>query len=77
MKPLELKAARVRLGYSQQDIADLLEISIHSYHKKERGEVKFSDTEKIQVAKILGFTLEQLNYILYDGILPISNADQA
>ena len=38
MKPLEIKGARTRLGYTQQYMADRLNISLDTYRKKERGE---------------------------------------
>ena len=59
MKPLEIKGARTRLGYTQEQIAEKLDISVHSYRKKESGEVKFTESEKFKLAKIL--ELSQLN----------------
>lgn len=54
MKPLEIKGARTRLGYTQQYMADRLDISLDTYRKKEKGVIKFADTEKVTVAKAAG-----------------------
>ena len=70
MKPLEIKGARTRLGYTQQYMADQLDITVNSYHKKERGIVRFTDPEKIVLAQILQLSLEQFNDFLFDGKLP-------
>ncbi len=85
MKPLEIKGARTRLGYTQQYVADYLEISIHSYQKKESGKIKFTETEKIAVAKLFEFDIVQLDEYLFDGQLkdffaqklPIGTLNQA
>ena len=45
MKPLEIKGARTRLGFTQQFVADELHLSLPSYRKKESGKVKFTDEE--------------------------------
>lgn len=71
MKPLEIKGARTRLGFTQQYMADQLFMSLPSYRKKESGAIRFSDDEKVKVAKILELSPKQLNDYLYDGILPI------
>ena len=75
MKPLEIKGARTRLGYTQQFVADRLEMSVHSYRKKESGVVKFADEEKIELGKLLKLSAEQFNDFLYDGKLPIGNGE--
>lgn len=75
MKPLEIKGARARLGYKQRQMAEILGITTSSYCNKENGIVKFTDTEKVTVAKLLGFTLEQMNDFLFDGALPIGNCE--
>ena len=50
MKPREIKGARARLGYTQQYVAEQLDISYPSYRAKESGKVRFSDVEKIKLA---------------------------
>lgn len=61
MKPLEIKGARTRLGYTQQYMAEQLDISVDTYRKKERGVIKFADAEKVKVTHLLGLTAEQVN----------------
>ena len=83
MKPLEIKGARTRLGYTQKQMADLLNMSVHSYRKKESGHYKFTEKEKFEVGKILNLSIEQLNDYLFDSKmddffdrkLPQCNAD--
>lgn len=70
MKSLEIKGARTRLGYKTSYMADILGISDDSYRKKERGIVKFSDEEKVIVARTLEFSFQQFNEYFFDGKLP-------
>lgn len=74
MKPLEIKGARTRLGYTQKYMAEQLGMSVFSYQKKESGQVKFAEEEKMKVGKILQLTLEQFNDFLFDGMLPIGTS---
>ena len=74
MKPLEIKGARTRLGYTQQYVADELGMTVHSYRKKESGCVKFTDEEKMRLAVLLCLSVQQVNDYLYDGLLPIGAA---
>lgn len=71
MLPLEIKGARTRLGYKQSDVAEKLGIPTATYRKKESGESRFTDKEKIALADFLELTPIQLNNYLYDGLLPI------
>lgn len=77
MKPLEIKGARTRLGLTQQYMADQLGISVDSYRKKERGIIKFTDPEKIQMMALLDLNMMQFNEFFYDGLLPIHGAGSA
>ncbi len=74
MKPLEIKGARTRLGYTQAYMAGILGICEDSYRKKERGLVTFSDEEKILLVRTLGLTIQQFNDIFFDNQLPIGYA---
>ena len=76
MKPLEIKGARTRLGYRQRHMAEKLGIPTSSYCNKENGVVKFTDAEKVKVAELLGFSPQQMNDFLFDGILPIGRASE-
>lgn len=73
MKPLEIKGARTRLGYKQRHMAEKLGMTLCTYNRKENGKSEFTDAEKVKVAELLGFTLEQMNDFLFDGLLPISS----
>lgn len=70
MNRLELEYARKRKDKSKADMAAAIGKSVVSYAKKERGEVKFSDEEKVIVARELDLTSEQVNAIFFDGSLP-------
>lgn len=70
MNSLELEYARKRKSKTKEDMAAAIGKSVVSYCKKERGEVKFTDDEKIIVARELDLTGEQVNAIFFDGNLP-------
>ncbi|MBG9987869.1 transcriptional regulator [Aerococcaceae bacterium DSM 111176] len=44
-----LKGYRIMLGYTQKEMAGLLDISRQSYHMKENLKVPFTDYEKIVI----------------------------
>lgn len=67
MKTLEIRGARARLGYTQKQIAEKLDMSVHTYRKKESGEIKFTESEKFALARILGLSFRQLDDYLFDG----------
>lgn len=70
MNSLELEYARKRKNKSKADMAAAIGKSEVSYAKKERGEVKFTDEEKVIVSRELGLTSEQVNAIFFNGNLP-------
>ncbi len=70
MKPLEIKACRVRLGIKVSHMADALGITDDAYRKKEKGEVSFKPTDIPIVAKELSMTAQQVNDYFFDGELP-------
>lgn len=70
MEPREIKGARTRLGLTQQEMAAIIGCETDSYSKKERGAIKFSDREKVLVARTLGLSYQQMNDYLFDGVLP-------
>lgn len=76
MKPLEIKGARTRLGYKQRHMAEKLGITLCNYCNKENGKSKFTDAEKVKIAELLGFNLEQMNDFLYDGLLSIGSSSK-
>ena len=70
MNQLELEYARKRKNKTKADMAAAIGKSVVSYAKKERGDVKFSDEEKIIVARELDLTSEQVNSIFFHSSLP-------
>ena len=70
MNQLELEYARKRKNKTKAEMAASIGKSVVSYAKKERGDVKFSDEEKIIVARVLDLTSEQVNSIFFDSSLP-------
>lgn len=49
----KIKAMRVITGKNQKAMSELLNMSISSYRKKEKGSIAFSDKEKEQFIKIV------------------------
>lgn len=54
MNYFKLKSTRLRLGKTQADMAELLEIEQPSYSRKENGERPFTVEEAGKIAKFLG-----------------------
>lgn len=65
--------ARCAYGCSQKQMAEVLGISETSYRMKEMGHASFTDEEKIELAKIFGFSMYQVNQIFFNGAFPIGN----
>ena len=55
-----IKKIRIEKGYSQEYMADMLNISQNSYHKLERGHTKISLLKFIEIAKILEIETSEL-----------------
>lgn len=55
-----LKATREKKGYTIQDMATIIDKSACNYFKKENGEVKFTVSEAIKIAKALKKRVEDL-----------------
>ena len=70
MNALELEYARKRKNKTKDDMAKAIGKSVMSYCKKESGEIRFSDEEKVIVAKELDMTFPQFNAIFFDSNLP-------
>lgn len=71
MNSNEIKAARIRAGYSTHDCALLLGITDDAYRKKERGLIGFSDSDRIKLASAWGLNACQVNDYFFDGKLPV------
>ena len=63
MNRLELEFARKRKQKTKADMAAAIGKSVVSYAKKELGEVRFSDEEKVIIARELDLTGDQVNAI--------------
>ena len=59
-KNLKLKAARVALGMSQQDVANSLGVSRQTINAVESGEYNPTINLCIAICKLLGKTLDEL-----------------
>lgn len=68
-----LKSVRVRNGKTQTDMASLIEKSIDTYAKKERGEVSFTPAEMARVVKALNLTFSEFNAIFFASELQFCN----
>ncbi|WP_069649668.1 helix-turn-helix transcriptional regulator [Caloranaerobacter ferrireducens] len=53
-----LKSLRVLEGFTQEQIAQLLNISVQSYNKKENGKVPFTANELKTLADFFGVAME-------------------
>lgn len=73
MNARSLKAERVFKGLTQGDLAKALKVSVVSYSKKERGEVRFRPEEIMVVADVLKLDQDKVNAIFFDGKLPKGN----
>lgn len=67
---MDVKAARTRLGYTQEDMSRYLGITTAAYHRKENGYYQFSDYEKSMLALRFRWDYYQMNDYLYGGVLP-------
>lgn len=61
------KVAKIRrfMGMSQTDLANVLQISLQAYYKKEKGKTAFNDGEKIIIKNLFSedfpeITMEEL-----------------
>ena len=67
MNARALKAERVFKGLTQGNLAKALKVSVVSYSKKERGEVRFRPEEIMVVADILELDQDKVNAIFLTG----------
>lgn len=56
----KLYELRIKAGYSQEDIADLLQISLNSYRKIEKGKTRLISDRLQDIAKIYNITTDDL-----------------
>ncbi len=60
MKYPRLKAKRVELGYSQQDMAKMLGMCLSTYCHKEKGKTSFTIEEIIRILVLLNCRFEDI-----------------
>ena len=70
MDGLLLRYHREKAKKTKKDMADIIGKSENSYGKKERGEIKFSDEEKLAISEALELDGKTFNAIFFDGNLP-------
>lgn len=56
----KLRGLRAELGLTQEEIADKIGISKHSYNRKERGVRKFTLVEAKKLADLFGLSIEEI-----------------
>ncbi|MFA6809253.1 MAG: helix-turn-helix transcriptional regulator [Eubacteriales bacterium] len=61
----ELKAYRVRLGYTQKDMANKLGMSEFAYNKRENGHIDFGLSELRRLKQVLHLSDEELIRIFF------------
>ena len=65
----KLKAVRVELGYTQEDVAKLMGIVPMTYQRKETGKRDFTASELLELSEILKLTLSDINEIFFNNLL--------
>ena len=75
MNLLKLKGYRVSKGYNVKQISQAIGCTPNMYSKKERGFTKFSVEEFEKFVNVLELTMVQVGDILFDGNVPIGNAN--
>ena len=55
-----IKRIRIEKGYSQEYMADMLNVSQNAYHKLERGHTRISLKKFIEISKILEIEISEL-----------------
>lgn len=73
----KIRGRRAELDLSQRDVAVALGISESSYRAKESGKVKFSESEKFALGRILVMTPGEINDWLFGGQFPLETAKVA
>ena len=73
MNSLKLKGLRVEKGFSQSDMACVIEKTVDSYAKKERGKVMFTPSEICALANTLKMDFQTFNFIFFENKLPFGN----
>lgn len=65
MKSKELKAELVRQGYTYQQVAEMIGISIASFQRRMNNEAEFKASEIRMLAKVLKLDDETVSFIFF------------
>lgn len=68
MISIEVKLDRIRKGITQVKMAEAMGMSKALFSAKENGRIKFTIPERVQVAKMLGYSFKEMNDKLFDGV---------
>jgi transcriptional regulator with XRE-family HTH domain len=60
MQKLTVKAIRTNLGWSQEQMAQAIDMPLSTYRKKESGESRFAFDEMRKVSKVSGWSLDYI-----------------
>lgn len=63
--PISLKQKRLIFGYTQQEMAKMLDISYYSYNTKEKGNSKWNLKEANKLKIIFNLTPEEVIYYFF------------
>lgn len=73
-KPLPLREARKHIGYTVQEMADAMEMSLATYKQRENGSKRCSLDECRAISELLELSLQDFNDIFFNGSLPFGKA---
>lgn len=62
----KLKQLRRQHGWSQQDVAQKLGISLRNYRNKENGNLPFNQVEMIKIMQFANLSYEDIIYIFFE-----------
>lgn len=73
MKVIELKLKRMQLNLTQTKLSKEIGMSCRAYNLKENGKMKFSIEDMRKLIVALNLSLDEINSIFLDNILPKGN----
>lgn len=65
----ELKAAAIRAGLSNRDLARETGLSNQAFYNKLNGQTEFKNSEIVRLSKLLSLSMADVNNIFFDGIV--------
>ena len=60
MEKTKLIQARIKRGFTQQQLAEALCVDVSNYNRREKGQIKISNTEWEKLSKILETPVEEI-----------------